>query len=142
MPKRIDKHDMELKRLNTTFLLWFAAGIVFLTFVYIFSVTFIPLPEGHEKFADTILGFILGTLVGTVITFFYGSSHSSRDKDKTLEMLSNVQMSVMQKMNEEFDNQRDLLEIDDYDKNMGDTNAIGNVSIGDVSDDDLDAINS
>jgi len=56
--------------------LWSIAAIVF-----IFGITFITIPEGNERFADTILGFLLGTIVATIINFFYGSSKGSQDKD-------------------------------------------------------------
>lgn len=44
--------------------------------LYFFCVTFIPLPEGGNHFADIILGFLLGTAVATIIGFFYGNSTS------------------------------------------------------------------
>lgn len=56
--------------------LWSVAAIVF-----IFGITFITIPAGNERFADTILGFLLGTIVATIINFFYGSSKGSQDKD-------------------------------------------------------------
>jgi ABC-type nitrate/sulfonate/bicarbonate transport system permease component len=48
--------------------------------LYFFCVTFIVLPEGGRDFANIILGFLLGTAVATIISFFYGSSKSSKDK--------------------------------------------------------------
>lgn len=47
---------------------------------YFFCVTFFQLPEGGRDFANIILGFLLGTAVATIISFFYGSSKSSKDK--------------------------------------------------------------
>lgn len=52
--------------------------------LYFACVTFIPLPEGGQHFADIILGFLLGTAVATIISFFYGSSKSSKDKTDAL----------------------------------------------------------
>lgn len=52
--------------------------------VYFGSVTFIALPEGGQHFADIILGFLLGTAVATIISFFYGSSKSSKDKTEAM----------------------------------------------------------
>jgi ABC-type nitrate/sulfonate/bicarbonate transport system permease component len=48
--------------------------------LYFFCVTFITLPDGGRDFANIILGFLLGTAVATIISFFYGSSKSSKDK--------------------------------------------------------------
>jgi hypothetical protein len=34
------------------------------------------------RFADTILGFILGTVIATMLNFWFGSSIGSKEKDK------------------------------------------------------------
>ena len=51
---------------------------------YFAAVTFVPLPDGGQHFADIILGFLLGTAVATIISYFYGSSKSSKDKTDAL----------------------------------------------------------
>jgi multisubunit Na+/H+ antiporter MnhE subunit len=48
--------------------------------VYICAITFLTIPENSVRFADTILGFLLGTIVATILQFFFGSSKSSKDK--------------------------------------------------------------
>lgn len=64
-------------------------GIYYLAFfwstvasVYLFCVTFIALPVANQRIADTILGFLLGTIVSAIINFFFGSSYSSQQKQK------------------------------------------------------------
>jgi len=52
--------------------------------LYFFFVTFIPMPQGGRDFANIILGFLLGTAVATIISFFYGSSKSSKEKTDAL----------------------------------------------------------
>lgn len=47
---------------------------------YIFFITFGSIPETNIRFADTILGFLLGTVVATIINFFLGSSAGSKEK--------------------------------------------------------------
>lgn len=47
---------------------------------YIFGITFFDVPEGSQRFADTCLGFVLGSIISTIITFFYGSSSGSKAK--------------------------------------------------------------
>lgn len=51
---------------------------------YIGFITFGHIPETNVRFADTILGFILGTLVATIVQFFYGSSKGSQEKTQAL----------------------------------------------------------
>lgn len=53
--------------------------------IYIFMATFTTIV--NEKISDTILGFLLGTIVATIINFFYGSSHGSKDKTEKLKAL-------------------------------------------------------
>ncbi len=50
--------------------------------VYIGFITFSVIPEQNVRFADTILGFILGTVVATMLNFWFGSSIGSKEKDK------------------------------------------------------------
>jgi hypothetical protein len=49
---------------------------------YIGFITFGTIPENNQRFADTILGFLLGTVVATILQFFFGSSMGSKEKDK------------------------------------------------------------
>lgn len=58
-----------------TFWSIFAAG-------YIGFITFGSIPADNQRFADTILGFLLGTVVATILQFFFGSSMGSKEKDK------------------------------------------------------------
>ena len=51
---------------------------------YIGFITFGEIPERNVRFADTILGFVLGTLIATIVQFFYGSSKGSQDKTAAL----------------------------------------------------------
>lgn len=60
-----------------TFWSLFAAG-------YIGFITFGTIPEDNQRFADTILGFLLGTVVATILQFFFGSSLGSKKKDKEM----------------------------------------------------------
>lgn len=56
--------------------------------VYIGVVTIIDIPQQNLRFVDTVLGFMLGTIVATIIQFFFGSSKGSKDAaDKIHEML-------------------------------------------------------
>lgn len=60
----------------------------FITLWSIFAVVFIPcliwvsIPESNMRFADTILGYVLGTIITGMFAFLLGSSQGSRNKDK------------------------------------------------------------
>jgi amino acid transporter len=59
------------------FIYWFAWFWSLASVAYFFFVTFGGVTETGQHFADVILGFLLGTIVATMIGFFYGSA----DKD-------------------------------------------------------------
>jgi len=50
--------------------------------VFIPSIVFLPIPDENVRFADTILGFLLGTMVASMFAFLLGSSLGSKQKDK------------------------------------------------------------
>lgn len=75
--------DVFAKKFNYLFAIaWsiFAMG-------YIVIITLIDIPPENRRFADTILGFLLGTIISQVIGYFYGSSHSSKGKDATINQV-------------------------------------------------------
>jgi CDP-diglyceride synthetase len=51
---------------------------------YVGFITFGVIPDNNVRFADTILGFILGTVVSTVLNFWFGSSIGSKEKGEAL----------------------------------------------------------
>jgi hypothetical protein len=51
---------------------------------YIGFITFGYIPPENTRFADTILGFLLGTAIASILNFFYGSSKGSHDKTEAL----------------------------------------------------------
>jgi hypothetical protein len=70
------------------FVYYFAAFWSVASCLYIGFITFANIPMANIRFADTILGFLLGTVVATILNFFYGTSKSSQDKtDKMAEMV-------------------------------------------------------
>ena len=60
----------------------------FITVWSIFAMSYIPLitfgdiPQENVRFADTILGFMLGTVMASMFSFLLGSSFGSRVKDE------------------------------------------------------------
>lgn len=66
------------------FLYYYAAVWSVAAMVYIGFITFGNIPERNIRFADTILGFVLGTVIAGMFQFFFGTSQGSRNKDDTL----------------------------------------------------------
>jgi hypothetical protein len=80
--------DMQLKAMDSDdplvrrFVYYFIGGWSVLSATYIGFITFGEIPESNIRFADTILGFVLGTMVASMFQFLLGSSLGSRSKDK------------------------------------------------------------
>lgn len=72
--------NMQIVALNQTdvfakrFIYYFAAAWSAFAFVYLFGITFFEVPKDNVRFADTVLGFLLGTVIAGIICFFYGRS--------------------------------------------------------------------
>lgn len=64
------------------FPIWLAICWSIAAVLYIGFITFGHIPPENIRFADTILGFMLGTVVATIINFYFGSSSGSKAKDK------------------------------------------------------------
>lgn len=64
------------------FTYFFIAGWSTFSMVIIPCMIFMPIPEANTRFADTILGFLLGTIIASMFAFLLGSSYGSRQKDK------------------------------------------------------------
>jgi len=56
------------------FIYWFSWFWSVTSTLYFFAVTFLPMPDKSQHFADIILGFLLGTTVATIIGYYYGNS--------------------------------------------------------------------
>ncbi|WP_108945611.1 hypothetical protein [Shewanella halifaxensis] len=60
---------------------WLARNFIYLfsllsfigTGTYLACITFFTIPEQSVRFADTILGFLLGTVIAAIFNFFYGT---------------------------------------------------------------------
>ena len=80
--------NMQLKAMESDdplvrrFVYYFVTFWSILSATYIGCITFAAIPEDNIRFADTILGFVLGTMVASMFQFLLGSSLGSRAKDK------------------------------------------------------------
>jgi len=60
-----------------------AVFIVLITFVYLFCVTFLPMPLSGAEHSKTIVGFLLGTVVGTLLNYYWGNSSKREQGSQT-----------------------------------------------------------
>lgn len=67
------------------FPIWLAIVWSLASMFYVGFITFGHIPAENVRFADTILGFLLGTVVATIINFYFGSSDNSKLKEKENE---------------------------------------------------------
>jgi hypothetical protein len=80
--------DMQLKAMDSDdpfvrrFLYYFIALWSVFAVVFIPCLIWIQIPENNIRFADTILGYVLGTVITGMFAFLLGSSQGSRNKDK------------------------------------------------------------
>ena len=70
------------------FVYYFAIGWSAFAMFYFTLVTFSNVPPTGVRVSDTILGVLIGTVLSGFFGFFYGSSFSSRGKDLTINKLS------------------------------------------------------
>ena len=67
---------------HTPFLNFFALWVITLAFVYVGAITFAEVPDGNVGFANTSLGFILGSVVTPIVIWGFRSSKAQIDKEK------------------------------------------------------------
>lgn len=84
---------LDAESARTKFLYNFAYLWSVSTIVYVFCVTFTHIPESNVRIVDTIIGFLMGTIISGLIGYFYGSSHSSSRKDDTIKELAEDSMT-------------------------------------------------
>ena len=92
-----DARDMQKEALkqddvwSKRFIYIFASAWSLFAMIFILMVSFGTIPPGSVRFVDTTLGFLLGTVVSTVIQFFFGSSVTSRKRtDELVEGLKKI----------------------------------------------------
>lgn len=69
-------------KLAKNFVYYLAGFWSIIAATYLFCITFMEIT--NTRAADTILGFLLGTIIATIVTYFYGSSKGSGDKMKEI----------------------------------------------------------
>lgn len=70
---------------STNVRLLLAICIITPAMVYVFIASFGNVPADNQRTVDTVIGFLLGTLLASIVSYFFGSSQGSADKDKTVK---------------------------------------------------------
>ncbi len=70
--------DKALGMIKGKFKAWLAFYIITLSFGFIYMITLFPQAQG-AKTNDTVLGFLLGTGLASIIGFFFGSNDKKKD---------------------------------------------------------------
>lgn len=85
-----DARDMQKEALkqddvfSKRFVYYLASAWSFAAMIYIGCITFITIPPDNIRFTDTILGFMLGTVIATITNYFFGSSAGSVKKTEEM----------------------------------------------------------
>jgi hypothetical protein len=67
-----------------TLMFFFAVFLIVLCFGYFFAVTFGNISDKGARYADLIVGALIGSAT-TILTFYFGSSKGSVDKGETID---------------------------------------------------------
>lgn len=67
-----------------------AVIVVVPAMVYIFIASFCDIPPENQRTVDTVIGFLLGSIVTTIVSYYFGSSQGSADKNKQIEVKEGV----------------------------------------------------
>ena len=59
---------------NRTTGLKIALLIMLVSFIYVFAVTFLPMPSAGQEHSKTVIGVLIGTIFGTLINYYWGNS--------------------------------------------------------------------
>ena len=83
----LKQEDLFAKR----FVYWFSIAWSLFAMVFLLSTTFMDIPEKNIRTVDTVLGFLLGTAISSIFSYFLGTSYTSRRKDDTISKLAGNQ---------------------------------------------------
>lgn len=86
------------KELDARYVFWLSAFILGVGFLYIFSITWLPIPETNLRIADTITGVFIGSIIVTIINYFYNKDRSmSNDNTQQVSVDKSTQSSTYTK---------------------------------------------
>lgn len=77
----------KFNRKKELFILWLAAGSIFLSFLLFFCVIFLPIPSGRSDIANFIIGGVMGSVFGVIISNYYRSKEKGTEQDDNMNKL-------------------------------------------------------
>lgn len=80
----LQQDDLFSKR----FVYWFSIAWSVFSMAFMAVVTLIDIPEKNTPTVSTILGFLLGTAVSSIFSFFLGTTQANKTKDATIQTLA------------------------------------------------------
>lgn len=80
----LKQDDLFAKR----FVYWFSIVWSLFAMGFLIAATFADIPEKNIRTVDTVLGFLLGTAISSIFSYFLGTSYTSRRKDDTISTLA------------------------------------------------------
>ena len=80
------QEDLFVKR----FVYYFSTVVFGFTALYIVGISFLDIPEKNTRTVDTILGFLLGTMLANIMGFFFGTTKSSQSKDAAINSMADT----------------------------------------------------
>lgn len=89
----LKQEDVFSKRFTYYFIIVWSLGAM----GYIYAITFGSIPETSIRFADTILGFVLGTVIASFVSFLVGSSQGSKAKQQHMEKVTQDVLKELEK---------------------------------------------
>ena len=75
------------------FVYYFSAGWSLFAMFFMAMVTMADIPKENISNVNIILGFLLGTAVASIFSFFLGTTQASKNKDSTIQSLAVNQIS-------------------------------------------------
>lgn len=75
-------------KFSKRFVYYFIIAWSIFSMAFIVGVTFFEIPSESVRFADTILGFILGTAIASVFQYMVGSTRGSESKNEAIKNLT------------------------------------------------------
>lgn len=69
----------EQKDKSASFLRYVGASMLAFSCLFLCAIIWLPIPEQQLRYVDYVLGFISGTIVTTIMNFFFGSTASKSD---------------------------------------------------------------
>lgn len=75
-------------KFSKRFVYYLTAFLVVCGFGYIYMVTYYPVPLQNKEIVNTVMGLIIGTVFGSVLSFFYGTTKSSNEKSTLIAQLA------------------------------------------------------